>query len=345
MKKPLVLAAIALLFFAGAAAAQDSGPGIPGANAAPPGPQPKIQIVDPLYNFGSALEGDMMRHTFKFKNVGQGELEIRGVKTSCGCTAAAPTKNHLAPGEEAEITVGFDTHFQKGRQVRTITAFTNDPDTPQAVMTMQGTVRQQVSATPDQVAFKNVKKGAEETREVVIADLVGGKQAFSVGPVEHANQSIKVEQEKRADGKPGALLKVTLLPTMPVGPFDDSIKVTTNRVPINVNVFGTVTGDLSLDPAQVSFGIVPRGQDVVRILKLSNQGKRQVKVLDITSSNPAVTAAAEPVAPGKEYKITVVLKHGTPDGQLRGQLAIRTDDPDQSTVNVPFYAIVGQFRS
>jgi hypothetical protein len=342
-RKRFVLIAIALLFAAGTAAAQNSRPDIPGANAAPPGPQPKIQLVSPLYDFGSALEGSMVNHTFKFRNAGQGELEIRGVKTSCGCTAAAPTKNHLAPGEAAEISVGFDTHFQKGHQVRTITAFTNDPDTPQAVMTMQGTVRQQVSATPDQVAFGTVKKGADETREVVITDLVGGGP-FSIGPVENENSSIKVVQEKRSDGKPGAILKVTLLPTMPVGPFDDSIKITTNRIPLTVSVFGTVTGDLSLDPAQVSFGIVPRGQDVIRILRLSNQGKRAVKVLDITSSNPAVSAAAQPIAPGKEYKITVVLKHGTPDGQLRGQLAIRTDDPEQATVNVPFYAIVGQFR-
>ncbi len=340
-RKLLLLIAVAFLLAAGNAAAQV--PGIPGANAAPPGPQPKIQLMTPLYDFGSALEGSMVRHTFKFKNIGKSVLEIRGVKTSCGCTAAAPTKNNLAPGEEAEISVGFDTHFQKGHQVRTITAFTNDPDTPQAVMTMQGTVRQQVSATPDQVAFGNVKKGAEETRNVVIGDLVGGSP-FAIGPVENSNSSIKVVQEKRTDGKPGAVLKVTLLPTMPVGPFDDSIKVTTNRIPLTVSVFGTVTGDLSLDPAQVSFGIVPRGQDVVRILKLSNQGKHAVKVLDITSSNPAVTAEAQPIAPGKEYKITVVLKHGTPDGQLRGQLAIRTDDPEQATVNVPFYAIVGQFR-
>ena len=132
---------------------------------------------------------------------------------------------------------------------------------------------------------------------------------------------------------------------MPVGPFDDSIKILTNRVPVSVSVFGTVTGELNVDPAQVSFGIVPRGQDIVRILRLSNQGGHAIKVLGITSSNPAVTASAQPLAAGKEYRITVVLKHGTPDGQLRGELAIRTDDPGQTTLNVPFYAIVGQFKS
>ena len=30
--------------------------------------------------------------------------------------------------------------------------------------------------------------------------------------------------------------------------------------------------------------------------------------------------------------------------QLRGQLAIKTDDPEQATLAVPFYAIVGQFK-
>jgi hypothetical protein len=318
-------------------------PDIPGINGAPPGPQPQFTIENPLYDFGSTLEGQLVSHVFKIKNTGTSTLEIRGVKTSCGCTAASPTKNHLAPGEESEIAVDFDTHFQKGHQVRTITAMTNDPENPQAVMTMQGIVKQQVAATPDQLAFGDLHKGSEVTKEVVISDLVGTGN-FSYGAITNSNPAIKVEHEKRTDGKPGLVLKVTVLKTMPVGTFDDTIKVLTNRVPANISVFGEVTGDLNVDPAQVSFGIVPRGQDVVRILKLSNQGTHEIKVLGISSSSVAVTAAAEPITPGKEFKITVMLKRGTPDGQLRGELAIKTDDPEQTTLSVPFYAIVGQFR-
>jgi hypothetical protein len=40
-----------------------------------------------------------------------------------------------------------------------------------------------------------------------------------------------------------------------------------------------------------------------------------------------------------------MLRRGTPDGQLRGQLTIKTDDPDQATISLPFYAIVGQYKS
>jgi len=327
--------------------AQDSSmnPLIPGGNAAPPGHAPKAVVSDPLFDFGSAPEGRMVTHTFTIKNTGQGYLDLSGVKTSCGCTTGEPSKMHVAPGDTTDIAVSFDTHFQHGHQVRTITAFTNDPDNPQVAMTMQGIVKKQVEAVPGEVAFGDVKRGTEGTKELLVNDLNPTRGTFSVGPVSNSNSSIKVEQLPRPDGKPGALVRVSLLKTMPVGPFDDTVRITTNRVPLQVDVFGTVTGDLNIDPAQVSFGLVPHGQDIVRIFKLSNQGPKPVKVLDVASSSPAVGAVAEPVTPGKEYKVTVTLRHGTPDGQLRGNLTIKTDDPDQATLNVPFYAIVGQYKT
>jgi Protein of unknown function (DUF1573)/Flagellar-associated PapD-like len=344
MRRLILAIFMALICAAPAAAQNGENPLIPGANAAPPGPQPKAVVTDPLYDFGSALEGKMVNHTFTLKNEGQGTLEIRGTKTSCGCTVASPKTSHLGPGEETTIDVGFDTHFQKGHQVRTIIAYTNDPDNPNATMTMQGNVKQQVASTPPQIDFGSVRQGTGENKDVTISDLVGGSPQFEVGQITNTNNAIKVEKVPAAAGQPTTQLKVSLLPSMPTGPFDDTIKVMTNRIPLNIDVFGTVNGDLSLDPAQVSFGIVKSGQEAMRILKLSNQGQRAVKVLDITSSDPSVSAAAEPITPGKEYKITVMLRRGVPDGQLRGQLAIKTDDPKQASIEVPFYAIVGRFN-
>jgi hypothetical protein len=343
--KPALLALIIALILSLPAAAQEGiNPLIPGGNSAPPGQAPKAVVAVPLYDFGTALEGTMVSHTFIIKNTGKGYLDINGVKTSCGCTTGNPSKTHVAPGDESEIAVSFDTRFQKGHQVRTITAFTNDPANPQVAMTMQGIVKKQVEAEPPEISFGNVRKGTEITKELVVTDLNPARGPFDVGTVSNSNSSIKVVQQKRPDGKPGVMLKVSLLKTMPPGPFDDSIKIMTNRVPLQVDVFGAVTGDLNVDPAQVSFGLVPRGQDVVRIFKLTNQGPHPVKVLEVASSSPAVSATAQPVTPGKEYKVTVTLGRGTPDGQLRGNLTIKTDDPDQATLTVPFYAIVGQFK-
>ncbi len=345
MTKRIIFAlvvAIAMLAAPALSGAQN-GPVIPGANAAPPGPQPKVQLENPLFDFGSATETTMVNHTFKLKNVGKGRLVISHVKTSCGCTAAQPSKNTLAPGEVAEIAVGFDTRFQKGHQVRTITAFTNDPNTPQAIMTIQGVVKQQVSATPADVAFGKVKVGTEMTKEVIVSDLTNRKDPFTVSNITNSNPAIKVEKADRPDGKPGVMLKITLTKAMPIGTFDDTVKMTTSRIPLQVQVFGQVTGDLSVAPAQVSFGIVPHGQEATRMVKLTNEGGKPFKVLGITSTAVPVSASAEPIDGSKDYKIIVQLHRGTPDGQVRGQLQIKTDNPEQQVLNVPFYGIVGQF--
>ncbi len=343
MKKHAFAAAVVVVLLTVTVLARAQEPMIPGANAAPPGPQPKIEVEDPLYNFGAATEGTMVNHTFKVKNVGKARLVIRGVRTSCGCTAAKPAKTNLAPGEDAAITAGFDTRFQKGHQERTITVFTNDPETPQAIMTMQGIVKQQVAAVPEQAAFGTVKQGTEATKEVLVEDLTGQKN-FKVGAVTNSNPNIKVTKEKRPDGKPGALIKITLGKNLPPGDFVDAVNVVTSRIPLKIGVFGTITGDLSVAPAQVSFGIVQHGQGKTAILTLKNQGQKPVKVLAIDSDAPAVSASAQPVDGGKEYKITVELHRGTPDGQIRGNLKIKTDDPEQKVVSVPFYGIVGHFQ-
>jgi predicted RNA-binding protein with TRAM domain len=310
--------------------------------SAPSGP--KVEIVKPVYDFGTVMEGEHVTHSFTIRNVGAQDLILSGVKTSCGCTAAAPSNSRIAPGGESHIAVTFDTHFQKGHRERTITAYTNDPSTPAAVMTLQGEVKVEVDATPSEVAFGKVRYGTEETREVTISDLARNAKGFKVGPVSNTSPNIKVTQEPRKDGKPGAILTVALLKTMPIGPFDDSIEVVNNRKPIEVHVFGMVTGDLTLDPGQVSFGIVPSKQSVIRILRLTNASPRAVNVLGVSSTNQSVVATVEPVKPGKEYKITVELRKNTPDGQLRGTLAIRTDDARQSTLTVPFYGIIGSFQ-
>src|SRR5208282_550758 len=90
------------------AAAQDGmNPLIPGGDSAPPGHAPKAVVSDPLYDFGTALEGTMVSHTFAIKNNGQGYLDISGVKTSCGCTTGQPSKMHVAPGDTSDIAVLF----------------------------------------------------------------------------------------------------------------------------------------------------------------------------------------------------------------------------------------------
>jgi uncharacterized protein DUF1573 len=304
---------------------------------------PLVQAIDPVYDFGGVYSGTTVKHTFRLKNAGTAPLTISGVRTSCGCTAAQPTKSHLLPGEDSAIAVSFDTRADHGPATRTITVFTNDSNHQQLQLTMRGDVKVQVEASPSLVTFDRIRHGTQLSHQVTLSDEMPDR-TFQVGAITNNNPNIKVASEPIHGLKPGALLTITLLKTAPAGPIADLVKVNTSRVLVEIPVSGTVLGDINVNPPQVSFGIVPHHASALRYVRLTNSGGHPVKITGISSTNNSVVAAVEPVKTGREYKIEVQLMPNTPDGVLRGMLAIKTDDPHQQDVQVPFYGIVGSFK-
>jgi hypothetical protein len=82
------------------------------------------------YDFGDMRQGEKKEHTFTLKNSGKSELYIRNVRSSCGCTAVAPSTKVISAGQSAPIKVTFDSSGKRGRQSKTITVITNDPKNP-----------------------------------------------------------------------------------------------------------------------------------------------------------------------------------------------------------------------
>lgn len=311
-----------------------------------PGPSngnPQVQAIDPVYDFGKVYSGTAVKHIFRLKNVGTAPLNINGVRTSCGCTAAQPTKKQLLPGEESDITVTFDTRTDHGPATRTITVFTNDQSHQQLDLTMRGDVKVQVAANPSLVIFERVKRGTEQSQQVTVTDEMPDRD-FKIDAIKNASPYIKVTSQSLPGNQRRALLNITLVNTAPAGPIADLVKVNTTRTPVEIPISGTVLGDLNLNPPQVSFGIVPHHSSALRFVRLTNSGDHPVRVTGISSNNASVVAGVEPIKTGREYKITVQLAPNTPDGVLRGNLAIKTDDPHQQDVQVPFYGIVGSFK-
>lgn len=91
---------------------------------------PVATFSEMSHDFGDLKQGDKKEHTFSLTNDGKSDLIIRNVRSSCGCTAVAPSKNIIAPGESAPIKVTFDSRGKRGRQSKSVTVITNDPKTP-----------------------------------------------------------------------------------------------------------------------------------------------------------------------------------------------------------------------
>lgn len=100
----------------------------------------KAEYSEKTFDFGTIKDGDVAKHAFVVKNVGQSNLVLRKVKASCGCTAVQPDKTLLAPGESTNITALFDSKGRPGRQNKSITVITNDPTASTVLLQITGEV-------------------------------------------------------------------------------------------------------------------------------------------------------------------------------------------------------------
>lgn len=92
------------------------------------------------FNFGQVKEGTTVSHTFELVNKGSDILEIKDVKTSCGCTAALVSSSTLKPGEKGTLKVDLDTKGRQGKMSRTVSIVSNDSKQSTKVITIYAEV-------------------------------------------------------------------------------------------------------------------------------------------------------------------------------------------------------------
>ncbi|MEI7843962.1 MAG: DUF1573 domain-containing protein [Gallionellaceae bacterium] len=106
----------------------------PAANIAPLPPtvaaQGHLVFEKSFFDFGAVVEGEIIKHTFKFKNDGAGKVKIVKTETSCGCTTASAAIREYAAGEVSEFEVVIDTKDKKGIVVKTVTLALENNDVP-----------------------------------------------------------------------------------------------------------------------------------------------------------------------------------------------------------------------
>tara|TARA_R110002049_G_scaffold227347_1_gene399486 strand:+ start:1677 stop:2144 length:468 start_codon:yes stop_codon:yes gene_type:complete len=102
-------------------------------------PLASFDFDDIVYEFGEITQGEKVQTTFKFTNTGDVDLIISDAKGSCGCTVPVYPRNPIAPGEEGEIEVVFDSNGKMGQQNKTVTLIANTkPNT--TVLAIKGNV-------------------------------------------------------------------------------------------------------------------------------------------------------------------------------------------------------------
>ena len=89
------------------------------------GKYPVFQFEETEFDFGNIKEGEIVKHEFKFKNVGEVPLIITNATAQCGCTVPEPPKDPIAPGATNVIKVEFNSAGKAGLITKTISIEAN----------------------------------------------------------------------------------------------------------------------------------------------------------------------------------------------------------------------------
>jgi len=85
----------------------------------------KFVFSEEIHNFGSLKAGEIVSFTYVFRNEGTKTLTITDIDSGCGCTEVKIENKNIEPGQEGRIEVIYNSSGEVGRQLKTITLYSN----------------------------------------------------------------------------------------------------------------------------------------------------------------------------------------------------------------------------
>jgi hypothetical protein len=106
--------------------------------------QPQIVVTENNLELGNVVNGEVVTREVRLQNMGQADLVIEGVSTSCGCTQATVEPMIIPPGGRGTISIRFDSGAHgpelTGPLIRQIFIASNDPQQPELVVELEANI-------------------------------------------------------------------------------------------------------------------------------------------------------------------------------------------------------------
>ena len=101
---------------------------------------PKLDLSDENIDFGKILANQPKFHNLSLYNRGIDVLNIRTIKSNCGCVDWDLKDENIPGGDSTVLMIKLDPLNRKGRQFKNITLFTNDPSNSTRVISLKALI-------------------------------------------------------------------------------------------------------------------------------------------------------------------------------------------------------------
>lgn len=300
---------------------------------------PIIVTMPSSIELGTMEQHQIKKETIVIRNAGDAPLKINDIETTCGCTAADPEKNLLAPDEATMMNITFDSKTFEGKQTKYIKIFSNDPKRPVIDIPLEVFVHVPIIVVPKNkyVGFGEVKFGEHPVESVTLKSMDVEDLDVTVLKCDDTYFSVEID-ESYGSSDAEIKINISLNENIPIGNFREIVRIGTNvadQPTIDFEVSGTNVDAISLRPNSVNFRYVHKNKLMKKTFIIEpTVPDLSINVLkaDIDLTGFSVSKI-EPTPNGKGSLVTI---QGYPlktrnqeaidaNGRMKGVLTIYTD--------------------
>jgi hypothetical protein len=245
----------------------------------------------------------------------------------------------IPPGGEGKIKVTYKTGKKIGKKTQGISVYTNDPEKKVVQLKLTVDIQAVLAVEPDRIYFGVLRKGQKSEEKSVVLQGTA-KDVTRILSATAENVFIRAEavptEVKEGENK-GQIIKVSVLPGMKLGRFNERITVQTDHKEVKSLFFyvgGMVVGDITAFPPNVSFGMFRKGGRYDKIVRVIGAPGVTFHVVEAKSSSPGLVPTVAAIKEGAEYRISVTLMDTFEKDILREKILIMTDLKDQEPIEI-----------
>jgi len=288
-EKPLVLGGVLRIFLALIAAISTTQA------------SPKIVVEEPVFNFGVITNGSYVEHDFIIRNVGDSELIVNQVKSSCSsCLQARISQTTIPPGSFATLRSHLDLRLMSGSVSRAIMIGCNDAQHPQGLLELVGVVIPMFQVEPLEISL-DVSQG-QQSGTAAIVSLSPLRQPLSQIIADSTNVELELSQKSPVE----YVLTAQARHLTDHNNISVKVKISSvdsNDPPCFISVWVHNPPEIEVLPQILLFQ--PRIEQQTRILWVKQHGAVPLALMDVVAPSEKYHCEIDPDPVSNNYRIYV----------------------------------------
>ncbi len=318
--------------------------------------------VTRTHDFGAFSE-DLGSVEAKFQLVNESNRPIRimEAQATCGCTVPYFTKDNIAPGDTATLTVTYLANGRPGKFEKNIYVKSSDAPSVKQTLTISGTVigasatiksrypvdGGKIKLQSSTAGFGEVKRGKFKTVFITIYNQSPDSMKPELSDLPGYIQA-QITPEVIAPGQQGQIaltLNSQQVPDWGITNADFTFRAGKGEEPLKMDLFTIIVEDFdrltpgqrqnapecAVTPAKIDLGEISEPQTVEFTVK--NEGKSPLIIRRLQVVDPVVTAASissEKIKPGKKATIKAMIDPEKAENDfINARLSLITNDPNE----------------